>query len=114
MTGLLVMLVCSAAAVCGRRIFLDVVDDLDRAGLLERQHAFHLLPELEGFPEAEQHEAERVARDLRTRLVAKLSTQDHAYIQQVTPATLAIHQRAGSERKPAAATSRNGMSATAL
>ena len=32
--------------------------------------------------------SERVARDLRTRLVAKISTQDNAYIQQVTPATL--------------------------
>ncbi len=32
--------------------------------------------------------SERVARDLRTRLVAKISTQDHAYIQQITPATL--------------------------
>jgi len=32
--------------------------------------------------------AERIARDLRTRLVAKISVQDHAYIQQVTPAKL--------------------------
>ena len=32
--------------------------------------------------------SERVARDLRTRLMAKISTQDNAYIQQVTPATL--------------------------
>lgn len=32
--------------------------------------------------------SERVARDLRTRLVEKLSRQDHAFIQQVTPATL--------------------------
>jgi ATP-binding cassette, subfamily B, bacterial len=32
--------------------------------------------------------SERVARDLRTRLIAKISTQDHAYVQQVTPATL--------------------------
>jgi len=32
--------------------------------------------------------SERVARDLRTRFVAKISTQDNAYIQQVTPATL--------------------------
>jgi len=32
--------------------------------------------------------SERVARDLRTRLVAKLSVQDHAYIQRVTPAVL--------------------------
>ena len=32
--------------------------------------------------------SERVARDLRTRLVAKISAQDHAYIQQVTPAKL--------------------------
>jgi len=32
--------------------------------------------------------AERIARDLRTRLVAKISVQNHAYIQQVTPAKL--------------------------
>jgi ATP-binding cassette, subfamily B, bacterial len=32
--------------------------------------------------------SERVARDLRTRLVAKISVQDHAYIQQITPAAL--------------------------
>ena len=32
--------------------------------------------------------AERIARDLRTRLVAKISYQNHAFIQQVTPAKL--------------------------
>ncbi|HEV7717587.1 MAG TPA: ABC transporter ATP-binding protein [Arsenicitalea sp.] len=32
--------------------------------------------------------SERVARDLRTRLVAKISVQDYAYIQKVTPAKL--------------------------
>jgi ATP-binding cassette subfamily B protein len=32
--------------------------------------------------------SERVARDLRTRAIARISTQDNAYIQQVTPATL--------------------------
>ncbi len=32
--------------------------------------------------------SERVARDLRTKLVDKLSRQDHAFIQRVTPATL--------------------------
>src|SRR3954464_1499340 len=32
--------------------------------------------------------SERVARDLRTKLVDKISRQDHAFIQQVTPATL--------------------------
>jgi ATP-binding cassette subfamily B protein len=32
--------------------------------------------------------AERIARDLRTRLVAKISVQDHAFIQQTTPAKL--------------------------
>ena len=32
--------------------------------------------------------SETVARDLRTRLVDKISTQDHAYIQQITPAKL--------------------------
>jgi ATP-binding cassette subfamily B protein len=35
--------------------------------------------------------AERVARDLRTRLVAKLAAQDLAYIQQVTTAKLLTH-----------------------
>jgi ATP-binding cassette subfamily B protein len=35
--------------------------------------------------------SERVARDLRTRLVAKISAQDHAYIQTVTPAALLTH-----------------------
>ena len=32
--------------------------------------------------------AERIARDLRTRLVAKISVQDHAFIQLTTPAKL--------------------------
>ena len=32
--------------------------------------------------------SEKVARDLRTKLVAKISTQDHEFIQQVTPARL--------------------------
>jgi ATP-binding cassette subfamily B protein len=32
--------------------------------------------------------SETVARDLRTRLVDKISTQDNAYIQQITPAKL--------------------------
>jgi ATP-binding cassette subfamily B protein len=37
---------------------------------------------------AQTYASERVARDLRTRLVAKISTQDHAFIQQATPAKL--------------------------
>ena len=32
--------------------------------------------------------SERIARDLRTRLVAKISVQDHAYIQNTTPSKL--------------------------
>lgn len=32
--------------------------------------------------------SERIARDLRTKLVAKISVQDHAYIQESTPAKL--------------------------
>jgi ATP-binding cassette subfamily B protein len=32
--------------------------------------------------------SERVARDMRTRLVQKISTQDHAFIQRITPAKL--------------------------
>jgi ATP-binding cassette subfamily B protein len=35
--------------------------------------------------------SERVARDLRTRLAAKISGQDHAYIQRLTPAALLTH-----------------------
>jgi ATP-binding cassette subfamily B protein len=37
---------------------------------------------------AQVYASERVARDLRTRLVARISAQDHAYIQQVTPSAL--------------------------
>jgi ATP-binding cassette subfamily B protein len=32
--------------------------------------------------------SERVARDLRTRLMAKIAGQDHAYVQQMTPSVL--------------------------
>jgi ATP-binding cassette, subfamily B, bacterial len=32
--------------------------------------------------------SERVAKDLRTRLITKIGSQDHAFIQQVTPAKL--------------------------
>src|SRR3989449_6114516 len=37
---------------------------------------------------AQTYAAESIARDLRTKLVAKISTQDHAFIQQATPAKL--------------------------
>ena len=37
---------------------------------------------------AQTYASERVAKDIRTQLVAKISTQDHAFIQQVTPAKL--------------------------
>jgi ATP-binding cassette subfamily B protein len=37
---------------------------------------------------AQTYASERVARDLRTKLVTKISMQDHAFIQQVTPAKL--------------------------
>ncbi len=37
---------------------------------------------------AQTYASERVARDLRTRLIAKISAQDHVFIQQVTPAKL--------------------------
>ena len=35
--------------------------------------------------------SERVARDLRTRLIGRIAAQDHAYIQKVTPAALLTH-----------------------
>ena len=37
---------------------------------------------------AQTYASERVARDLRSRLVAKISVQDNAFIQQATPAKL--------------------------
>ena len=37
---------------------------------------------------AQVYASERVARDLRTQIVARISTQDHAFIQQATPAKL--------------------------
>ena len=37
---------------------------------------------------AQTYASEKVARDLRTKLVAKISMQDHEFIQQVTPAKL--------------------------
>jgi len=37
---------------------------------------------------AQTYASERVARDLRTGLVSKISMQDHAFIQQMTPAKL--------------------------
>src|SRR4051812_21367012 len=37
---------------------------------------------------AQTYASERVARDLRTRFIAKVSGQDHAFIQQATPAKL--------------------------
>ena len=37
---------------------------------------------------AQTYASERVARDLRTELVGKISRQDHAFIQQITPAKL--------------------------
>src|SRR5207248_3788789 len=39
-------------------------------------------------PRPQTYASERVARDLRTRLVTKISAQDHAFIQQATPAKL--------------------------
>ena len=35
--------------------------------------------------------SERVARDLRRRLAAKIASRDHAYVQQATPAKLLTH-----------------------
>ena len=35
--------------------------------------------------------SEDVARDLRTRLIARIAEQDHAFIQRVTPSALLTH-----------------------
>jgi ATP-binding cassette subfamily B protein len=41
---------------------------------------------LQGFVQV--YASERVARDLRTRLIGRIAMQDHGYIQRVTPAAL--------------------------
>ena len=40
---------------------------------------------------AQTYASERVAQDLRTQIVAKIAPQDHAFIQQSTPAKLLTH-----------------------
>lgn len=44
---------------------------------------------LQGLVQA--YAAERVARDLRRRLIDRIAEQDHGYIEQVTPAALLTH-----------------------
>ena len=44
---------------------------------------------VQGFVQV--YASERVARDLRTRLIARIASQDHGYIQRATPAALLTH-----------------------
>jgi len=58
-------------------------------GLIAAAVGIFLLAYLQSV--VQTYASERVARDLRTRLIARIAAQDHAYIQQVTPSALLTH-----------------------
>ena len=58
-------------------------------GLLLAAAGILILGYLQGI--VQTYAADRVARDLRTRLITRIAAQDPAYIQQVTPAALLTH-----------------------
>src|SRR6185436_506394 len=63
--SLVVLVLCTSDATDrGAGIFLDVVDDLDRSGLLEHQRTLDLLANRERLLEAEQHDAKRAGLEL--------------------------------------------------
>src|SRR4029079_7924618 len=63
--SLVVLVLCTGDATDrGAGIFLDVVDDLDRSGLLEHQRTLDLLANRERLLEAEQHDAKRAGLEL--------------------------------------------------
>ena len=58
-------------------------------GLLMAAAGILIFGYLQGI--VQTYAADRVARDLRTRLITQIAAQDPAYIQQVTPAALLTH-----------------------
>jgi hypothetical protein len=72
------------------KIMASIIDRYDQPGFVLSTvlwNSWESLPEFLSSPicktSSRPSRAERIARDLRTRLVAKISVQDHAYIQQV-------------------------------
>ena len=79
-------LVADAIDSYGRRtIVLGTV----APGLLLAAAGILIFGYLQGI--VQTYAADRVARDLRTRLITRIAAQDPAYIQQVTPAALLTH-----------------------
>ena len=77
------------------QLVADAIDSYATAGLLPPSVARNLglvalgvfvFSWLQGIVQIRA--SERVARDLRSRLMGKIAEQDHAYIQQTTPAVL--------------------------
>ena len=80
------------------RLMANAIDDYGRQTLVIESVARDLLLAAIGIfvftylqSIVQTYASERVARDLRTRLVAKIAVQDHDYIQKVTPAALLTH-----------------------
>jgi ATP-binding cassette, subfamily B, bacterial len=83
---LIPQLVASAIDSYGRRtLVLGAV----APGLLLAAAGILIFGYLQGI--VQTYAADRVARDLRTRLITRIAAQDPAYIQQVTPAALLTH-----------------------
>jgi ATP-binding cassette, subfamily B, bacterial len=77
------------------KIISYAIDSYQQQGLILRSLVIGFLAVAAGIlvfsylqAVVQTYASERVARDLRTQLVAKISTQDHAFIQQATPAKL--------------------------
>ena len=79
-------LVADAIDSYGRR---TLVPGTVAPGLLLAAAGILIFGYLQGI--VQTYAADRVARDLRTRLITRIAAQDPAYIQQVTPAALLTH-----------------------
>jgi ATP-binding cassette subfamily B protein len=80
------------------RLVADAIDSYSREAAIPASIAPTLLLAALGIfvfaylqSVVQTYASERVARDLRTRLIARIATQDHAYVQTVTPAALLTH-----------------------
>jgi ATP-binding cassette, subfamily B, bacterial len=80
------------------KLVADAIDSYGRGtlvlgtvapGLLLAAAGILIFGYLQGI--VQTYAADRVARDLRTRLITRIAAQDPAYIQQVTPAALLTH-----------------------
>jgi ATP-binding cassette subfamily B protein len=95
-TGLVVLTIAgNALNLVIPRLVADAIDAYAQSALIPDAVAWNLgfaalgvfvFAYLQGIVQI--YASERVARDLRTRLVGRIAEQEHAYIQQATPAAL--------------------------